>query len=79
MTIGGVITGGTVTGGKTTGGLSSNGKFYTEGATEVPLQNLSVVQSSKSGSTAVSSKPKRNNIKPPPPITDDAYIGVRFN
>ena len=80
MTIGGVITGGTVTNGKTTGGLSSNGKFYTEAATEIPLQNLSVVQISKSGSTAVSSNSqRRGNPVSPPPISDDTYIGVRLN
>ena len=78
MTIGGVIIGGTVTGGKTTGGITSGGNFYTEPATEIALQNLIVEQVSKSGSTAVTSNPKEEDIKPQPPLTDDVQVGIRI-
>jgi hypothetical protein len=78
MTIGGVIIGGTVTGGKTTGGITSGGDFYTEPATEIALQNLIVEQVSKSGSTVVTSNPKKGDIKPQPPLTDDVQVGIRI-
>ena len=78
MTIGGVIIGGTVTGGKTTGGITSGGDFYTEPATEIALQNLVVEQVGNSGSTVITSKPKKRDIKPQPPLTDDVQVGIRI-